>query len=136
MLWRLAKWTGGGVLLLTAAYLFAIASFRNDPAGNYLAFKISGHEVNDRFVFKDGRVTIKTCCGDQDYGRYFQTEKGDWVWEWRSFLTSKNKYTYTNVVHLKPGIFTTQFHMPSYPPEIQTHNLWRCWSAVPGSLVP
>lgn len=69
------------LVALVVIYLYAIGSLDNDPHGTFASYGFFPHHVNDVLRFEHGKVTLETCCGDEDYGTYEQDSQGWWVWK-------------------------------------------------------
>lgn len=64
-------------------YGLAVARLSSEPTGLISAYAISCHEASDVALFRDGKVILKTCCGDWPWGTYERDSRGKWIWHMR-----------------------------------------------------
>ena len=98
-------------LALPIAYALALADFRSELRGMVEANSMQGHEIHDALEFKNGSVTIKTCCGDQNWGTYQKGDNGHWMWTY----PLKPKLNLLDHIEVRPGVFTMTFSGATNP---------------------
>lgn len=66
--------------LLPVVYTVVRAGDPNIPSGMYSSFEFFGHAEADVLEFENGRVMLRTCCGNEPFGSYHQEAGGSWIW--------------------------------------------------------
>jgi hypothetical protein len=70
-----------GAMVLTAiGYGVAALSLSAEPAGMFASYEFFPHDRLDVLEYRDGKVTSRTCCGDQSMGTYLREADGRWLW--------------------------------------------------------
>lgn len=78
-------------LLLGMSYGILIGSIGDDPHGKFASYEFFPHHKNDVLRFREGKVRLKTCCGDEDYGLYRKDESGQWIWTFQQQRRPKDR---------------------------------------------
>lgn len=90
-----------GLLSLTfAIYGVLVLSFSDNPAGRFHGYEFYGHHGADLLHFEKGKVTLKTCCGSEDFGTYSRDATGRWIWNHEIWMSSR--------VHPTPRLVKSQ----------------------------
>jgi hypothetical protein len=104
MKYKAVAWVASVVVVAVGAS-FVVSRLRSEPAGQLLAYPITGHDSGDVVVFSKGVVTLQTCCGNESWGTYATTSDGRWLWIWVAGTTKPR----TNMFFIEPGVFITTF---------------------------
>ena len=79
-----------GLLLLTfAIYGVLVLSLSDNPAGRFHCYEFSAHHIADLLHFEGGKVTLRTCCGNEDSGTYARDAAGRWIWTYEMWARSR-----------------------------------------------
>lgn len=100
----LLKWSVRFGAVMALALGLAQLRLSPEPRGLVNAYPISRHERSDVALFQNGKVTLKTCCGDWPYGTYEQDSQGKWIWNIR-LGTQQVLY---DTVEISSGLFTVR----------------------------
>src|SRR5436190_14220331 len=70
---------GTGIL---AALVYSVSLYISSagPSGKFASYEFSRHHVADILEYHDGKVTLRTCCGDVPEGTYARETDGRWIW--------------------------------------------------------
>ncbi len=97
-------------VLVTGIYFLGLVlqGEAGDPTGKYASFDLYPHSKGDVIEFKDGIATLRTCCGDSDFGTYSREEGGRWIWVWQETLSFEDGKRKTDPVRIRltPGRFS------------------------------
>ena len=102
MLW------GALAIVLSGAVTTTVLRMRAAPAGSFHSFGIFPHDNLDLLTFEAGQVTLRTCCGNSDWGLYRQEPDGRWLWTW----PSRNNPATTSTWIVEPGALFMTFSDP------------------------
>jgi hypothetical protein len=72
-----------------AVYYLLLAGANEIPDGMYSSYEFYPHDNADVLEFKDGVVMSRTCCGDSNWGSYFKSEDGEWIWKYTGHVLVK-----------------------------------------------
>jgi hypothetical protein len=89
---KLAIWTATILVLLGVAgvvgYQMILSGDPTDPEGMYSSYEFFAHDEGDVLEFQNGTVTLRTCCGNDDYGTYRKEKDGTWIWTKQLTMTT------------------------------------------------
>jgi hypothetical protein len=76
---------------------------RAEPLGSFHSYNIFPHATSDLLTFEGGKVTLRTCCGDETWGTYRKRTDGQWEWTWTMGRRPAGRWI------VQPGAFTMTF---------------------------
>ncbi len=85
---RVLAVAGSVALAAGLAYGVMVISFTGDPVGKYASWEFYPHDPLDILRFEAGKVTLETCCGNEDQGTYSREPDGSWLWSWQRTISS------------------------------------------------
>jgi len=95
-------------LVLGLTVLISIRIYRRaDPSGYVASYALFNHDPCDVLSFTEGKVMLRTCCGDEDWGTYFRSSED--VWIWRETRQVKNKEVTLQEHIIQPHAFSVTF---------------------------
>jgi hypothetical protein len=92
-------------LILGTACAAMCLKLLREPSGYVSSFSLFPHSGLDVANFYDGKVTLETCCGDQNWGTYEKTANGSWVWTMRNGERGPT----VGIYRVEPGLFWMTF---------------------------
>ena len=80
---RMVYCVAGVVIGVVVIYGVVLIDLRDEPYGYVASYSLFAHSENDVLNFSQGKVTLQTCCGDQEWGTCERASDGSWIWHLR-----------------------------------------------------
>jgi hypothetical protein len=76
----------GAAVLAALGYAVSLWFTSDVPSGKFASYEFFPHDKADVLEYHDGKVMIRTCCGDSAQGTYAREPDGRWIW---TFISHK-----------------------------------------------